>query len=329
MYYSAVECPPGSFLSESRSECALCPSGTHQPNAGQSTCFPCPQHASYISIAGATSCDQIKKRISFATARCQVKCNPGFEHPSKPNIYEECEPFTGWAWSNELFNTALVACMGKREASCHHWTKFKLLLETYIGVSLELEVAYFNENSTALNSSQQKDIEQEFLSIVHEKKICTFDGEQRCNVTYTSTEKQSIQNRIFIKFKLEGAFSSTHICRQACIDKLDNDCFHDCRMNMTQQTEFVLETAADQVQTVFNKTNMPNDSSPIISYDGMTFTPMQGIIRHRPKHSCPSGMMMLDDNSTCGNSFTYTKSFYQSFALFHSWVSTWQLPIWE
>lgn len=46
------------------------------------------------------------------TERCQVKCNPGFDHLLNSNMFEMCGPDTLWQWSTTFNNYRPVACTG-------------------------------------------------------------------------------------------------------------------------------------------------------------------------------------------------------------------------
>ena len=47
--------------------------------------------------------------------QCGVRCNKGYEFPSRVNNYETCGPTTGYVWSFQLENknAAIAACIGK------------------------------------------------------------------------------------------------------------------------------------------------------------------------------------------------------------------------
>jgi hypothetical protein len=47
------------------------------------------------------------------TERCQVKCNPGYEHPFGVNLFEECGPNTDWSWSQDINDEPIFGCVGE------------------------------------------------------------------------------------------------------------------------------------------------------------------------------------------------------------------------
>ena len=51
--------------------------------------------------------------IKTNTKRCQVKCNYGYEHPDRRNLYELCGPDSNWRWTHETNNTGIIPCIGK------------------------------------------------------------------------------------------------------------------------------------------------------------------------------------------------------------------------
>ena len=55
----------------------------------QCTAHPPPQHGGYVC--------SLQRNTN--TQRCQVKCDNGYEHALRPNLYEECGPTTDWIWS--------------------------------------------------------------------------------------------------------------------------------------------------------------------------------------------------------------------------------------
>ena len=57
--------------------------------------------------------------VTTNTERCEVKCNPGYEHSLRNNEFEECGPSTNWRWSYEVSETPLLDCVGK------WWVVFK------------------------------------------------------------------------------------------------------------------------------------------------------------------------------------------------------------
>ena len=54
---------------------------------------------------------------------CNVRCNPGFEHPAKVNDYETCGPTTGFEWSFRIKkndpDATFPSCVGKKRISTH------------------------------------------------------------------------------------------------------------------------------------------------------------------------------------------------------------------
>ena len=45
--------------------------------------------------------------------QCSVKCNPGYDFPSRINNYEMCGPTTGFMWSHEEREEPIEPCIGK------------------------------------------------------------------------------------------------------------------------------------------------------------------------------------------------------------------------
>ena len=51
------------------------------------------------------------------TERCSVKCNAGYQHILRPNMFEECGPSTNFRWSTEVNMTPVLGCIGKYKIS--------------------------------------------------------------------------------------------------------------------------------------------------------------------------------------------------------------------
>ncbi len=49
---------------------------------------------------------------NISTARCEVKCNWGYDHLTKPNDFEQCGPSTNWTWSYINSGTSVPECIG-------------------------------------------------------------------------------------------------------------------------------------------------------------------------------------------------------------------------
>ena len=52
-------------------------------------------------------------RPDTSTERCSVKCNAGYQHILRPNLYEECGPSTNFRWTTEANMTPVLGCVGE------------------------------------------------------------------------------------------------------------------------------------------------------------------------------------------------------------------------
>ena len=54
--------------------------------------------------------------------QCSVKCNPGYDFPSRINNFEMCGPTTGFLWSHEEREEPIEPCIGWLRDNCRYMT---------------------------------------------------------------------------------------------------------------------------------------------------------------------------------------------------------------
>ncbi|ELT94386.1 hypothetical protein CAPTEDRAFT_203071, partial [Capitella teleta] len=257
-----------------------CPKNTYK--ATSSTCIPCPVHSSTTSTGNSlkdcrcnagysgptggpcqvqNSCPTLDppdnggvvcvQEASTNTARCQVKCNPGFEHPLQPNVFEECGPNTGWVWTTELADGPLLGCIGA----------------LFEGETLEVEVFYFIENCILLTTALQEEISSTFLAILRNNGVCTSNGKETCDIGSTSItcgaevdddfefpfrRKRSTQTRMTIKFALKSLAASAANCSSICGKDITDECLDECENTLRQEANSSLQMAVNKVQSIYS-----------------------------------------------------------------------------
>ena len=73
--------------------------------------------------------------------QCSVKCNPGYDFPSRINNYEMCGPTTGFLWSHEEREEPIEPCIGKFCAKVGKWTtiwNIYNLCKLDLGIDIEM-----------------------------------------------------------------------------------------------------------------------------------------------------------------------------------------------
>jgi hypothetical protein len=208
------------------------------------------------------------------------------------------------------------------------------------GVTLELEVAYFTDDCSAMTAAQRQEISAAFINTLRSHGVCTRQGTDLCDLADSKVlcgeevddeegdyfgdwdfgfrKRRSTESVMFIRFKIKSMRSSTANCTTVCGNDITDECLERCRNTKTQEARSAVQTAAGRVENMFTSTRTvatsppssgpslakPAPSAPAqiptITVSGKTLRPMTGVRRHAMTTECPSGMMRKEATQTCG-----------------------------
>ncbi|ELU02210.1 hypothetical protein CAPTEDRAFT_212422 [Capitella teleta] len=99
--------------------------------------------------------------------QCSVRCNPGYEFPSRVNNYESCGPSTGYKWSHEVNRTGIFpSCIEEFFPDFHH----------------EADAYYLTTSCENMTLAEKEDVKQTFADMLKEHGICMKRRTQICDI---------------------------------------------------------------------------------------------------------------------------------------------------
>lgn len=242
-----------------------------------------------------------------STERCEVKCNPGFEHLVRTNEFEECGPSTNWLWSHETDQTPLMPCVAS----------------FYPDVILDGEAAYFVESCEDLTEKQLKETQQKFLKILEEKGICSSSGPQQCSADDIEVDcgefdgfsfddfgfrrkraaRPALKFRFKIKLKQHAIADDLQNCTQSCnnvTEDFKDECIRHCLNDTRQKDLDGLKEAKEKLVELFNGTTTNGTSNkPVLVVGDETLQPIGARVSGLPAIECDLGMVKM--NGVCAN----------------------------
>ena len=88
--------------------------------------------------------------------QCAVRCNAGYEFPSRVNNYESCGPTTGYKWSHEERGDTIEPCIE----------------EFFPEFRLEGNSSYFVRKCKELTPDEQQKVKEDFAKMLSDEGIC-------------------------------------------------------------------------------------------------------------------------------------------------------------
>ncbi|XP_013394336.1 sushi, von Willebrand factor type A, EGF and pentraxin domain-containing protein 1 isoform X2 [Lingula anatina] len=238
------------------------------------------------------------------TKRCEVKCNPGFEHIDRTNAFEECGSSTNWLWSHEANEEEIPPCVE----------------QFFPGVEIEAEVAYFVSSCGGLTDSQKAQAKNQMIQLLQSKGICSLNGQSVCNITDvkiscdSSSRRKRDTNPAKLTFKItlekDKVPKRSVNCDAICTNKgqaADSEnCNAICLQEVEHQGVVVLQQTRSQLETLFNVGSTKESSSetsfrtmgsqgPIMALfiDGLQMVPAGGVaVTKQPAIKCGDGMTL-------------------------------------
>ncbi|XP_013391007.1 sushi, von Willebrand factor type A, EGF and pentraxin domain-containing protein 1 [Lingula anatina] len=100
--------------------------------------------------------------------QCSVKCNPGFEFPSRTNDYETCGPMTDYVWTyqRENINSTLDPC----------------IVEFFPDFKFEANSTYFVRACNELTEQERNDVKREFAKKLSDEGVCLKSSTKVCDM---------------------------------------------------------------------------------------------------------------------------------------------------
>ncbi|XP_013394148.1 sushi, von Willebrand factor type A, EGF and pentraxin domain-containing protein 1 [Lingula anatina] len=149
--------------------------------------------------------------------QCQVKCNPGYEYPTRTNLYETCGPATGFIWSFQRSdpNATIDPCV----------------VEFFPDFRLEADSAYFVRACRDLTEDDKKEVRLMFAETLNNDTICYKRNTKLCdvkNIDIICGESQIRRRRDASGQTREDVIDSVHIAFDVFAEKPEKE-IKNCR----------------------------------------------------------------------------------------------------